>query len=255
MEAADRQASGPSDGSTEENARKRVRSSSTAHNAVEPILPVVGYHIALVGPPHLTKPLATALLKAKSNNGTCRWRTNSDDADIVAVQALKRSLQDRKGTPNHYASPLHKRHVHIMETLSDSWKKNPSCHIVLVTQCSPQAIARLSSRQTLRQLPAVQAIWASSALQTEPALCIYTRVSVLVCIVEGSVDVVSEPIVADSALPSSLATEVFTCWHPELEENRQTIAQRLWKRCSMGMREGPNDTIVSPMIAPHLMPR
>jgi hypothetical protein len=219
--------------------RKRIRTSCRLPDP----LPVVGYHMVLVGPSHLTRPLATSLLQVSSAAEVNGWLTS--DADILAVQALQRSLQYQQSCRLKDSSPLTQRHVHVYERLEDHKQHLPHpCHIVVVTQCTPQTLATF--RQPLYQLPAVQASLASG-LQRQ------STTSVLVCVVPHAVD---DSVVDPTTIPSSVhAAAVFTCWHPELEESRRTVARILWKRCAFGMRQGAgaSNNPVSPMVVANLL--
>jgi hypothetical protein len=189
--------------------RARITEPPTANHRS---LPVVGLHMALIGPNHLTKLFATSLLRRDTVDRSA-WNLQ----DRIALQQLERRYASRSTvTEQHY--------VHLYEP--DHHALPNPCHIVYVIACDPRTVdpdnlyRHANIQHALRE-----------CRRHDP-----THVSLLLCFDTNAPTV--ESFVPAVHSPPYYEPTVLTCWHPQNESSRQAVAQSLWKRCRLSHRVG-----------------
>jgi hypothetical protein len=178
---------------SEGTARKRARTTASPDSIIatkrkNDCLPVVGYHLVLVGARYLTQPMAATLLQVSlasqvdNKNGSTQHQppsllstrgSTNDTADRMAIQALQKHINRNNNSsdsycPRKFIPTHHQRFVHIMEQLGDDTihaavddteedrtktvvvTLPTPCHVVLVTEMTAQDFCG-SQRQTLLQ--------------------------------------------------------------------------------------------------------
>lgn len=213
---------------SEDRSPKRARLATETND-----LPVVGLHIALIGPSHLTRLFASSLTRADTPRDYSSWNLQ----DRMAIQELER----RHSQERIRATVIERKYVHLYENNTASLLPNP-CHIVYVVECDPKSLNSYNSTNMYHH-PTIQ-----HALQnnrphyySDPF-----NVSFLLCF-NANVPAVSSMMDYSSSVRIVLACEpaIFTCWHPQTESCRHVVTQSLWKRCRLSHRLG---TIASPWL-------
>ncbi len=193
---------------TESRSPKRARIITQPPTANHRSLPVVGWHIALIGPPHLTQLFAASLSKRDTVD-----RSDMNLQDRVVLQQLERRSASLMVTEQRY--------VHLLE--KDTQSLPHPCHIVYVIACDPRTIDP-------------DHFYRHANIQHALRDCHHhhpTQITLLLCF-----DINAPTL--DTFLPAScMKPTVLTCWHPQNESSRQSIAQSLWKHCRLSQRVAP----------------
>lgn len=188
-------------------------------------LPLTGIDILLVGPFHYTQPLASSLLHVKSDENSQGWSNSADPA----IEALRKHCCS-------YDSPMKKRHIHTLESLSKA--KRVGCrfdHVVLVTSSKEKQKNVIEAKQMLHDNYIVmQRVSLVEVQETENANYDMTRVPT------QNDDESSEDI--DGLIPT------FSL-HIDDQASFSAISRIIIQRAKLGIRDGSSTLPhVSPLI-------
>lgn len=179
----------------------------------------MGLHLALVGPTHITHPFASTLMKQES-----QWDSRSqwDFDDRIAFQELEKRIQCQQRIRS---TMTERKHVHLYEKLTDNTSLPNPCHIVYVVECDPRTLDR--SDKNIYHHPNIQLALSEGRQQH---LFNPYEFSILLCF---NSKIATGWLQSSSRITLPYEPFIVTCWHPQLESNRQEVAESLWKRCQL----------------------
>jgi hypothetical protein len=196
-------------------------------------LPSRDLHILIVGPTHLTKPLATALLQVTFEPTTKQKHTSNDDNDAdddAAISALRRLYPP--------PAPIQRR-IHLCHRLDAVSSQVRMDHVIFVSQDAKDETTTPTTTTSTTQPPASLLSIQQALLPPPPHAALHEDYTLMQRV---SMVRVLDPQVRQTRTKRRKTT--IPCFFVSENETNHSVARMLLQRAHVGAR----DTGASPMV-------